>query len=134
MIQLTAQTRILLATRCADFRKGIDGMAAICRLELAKDPRSGTLFVFINRSRTMIRALQYDGSGFWLMTKRLSKGTFQGWPAPGEVMHGMDAARLSLMLRVLPREGKAAPAPLKTRPEVKNPGVSLATRYPGSAH
>jgi hypothetical protein len=42
--------------------------------------RWGTLFVFINRSKTMVRTLAYDGTGFWLMTKRLSKGKFQGWP------------------------------------------------------
>jgi transposase len=39
-------------------------------------PRSGTLFVFINRNKTMVRSLIYDGTGFWLMTKRLSKGRF----------------------------------------------------------
>lgn len=42
--------------------------------------RTGTLFVFINRRQTMLRALCYDGSGFWLINKRLSKGRFQDWP------------------------------------------------------
>ena len=45
MIQLSHQTRILLATQPADFRKGIDGIVALCRGELAQDPRSGTYFV-----------------------------------------------------------------------------------------
>ncbi len=64
MIQLTAQTKILLATTPADFRCGIDGLAALCRLQIKHDPRCQTLFVFINRSKTMIRALTYDGTGF----------------------------------------------------------------------
>ncbi|WP_051303398.1 IS66 family insertion sequence element accessory protein TnpB [Psychromonas aquimarina] len=74
MILLTANTSILLAVQPADFRCGIDGFAAICHRQLAQDPRSGTLFVFINRNKTMLRALNYDGMVFWLMTKRLSKG------------------------------------------------------------
>jgi len=98
MIQLSNQTPILLATQAADFRKGIDGLAAVCRLELKKDPANGTYFVFINRSRTMIRVLAYDGSGFWLMTKRLSKGRFQGWPTSHSSINPMAAKNLRIIL------------------------------------
>lgn len=80
MIHLTADTQILLATEPVDFRCGIDGFAALCRHQLKQEPRSGALFVFTNRRRTMLRALCYDGSGFWLMSKRLTKGRFQDWP------------------------------------------------------
>ncbi|EPJ48881.1 MAG: putative transposition helper protein, IS66 [Osedax symbiont Rs1] len=97
MIQLTAQTKILLATTPADFRCGIDGLAALCRLKLKHDPRCQTLFVFINRSKTMIRALAYDGTGFWLMTKRLSKGKFSGWPTTG-VINALAATELRALL------------------------------------
>jgi transposase len=67
MIHLTSQTPILIATSPADFRMGIDGLAAICRSRLTHEPRSGILFVFINRNKTMIRTLAYDGTGFWLL-------------------------------------------------------------------
>ena len=80
MMQLTAKTQIWLATKPADFRCGIDGFVALCQQQLNQDPRSGHWFVFINRSDTMIRVLCYDGSGFWLMSKRLSKGRFSQWP------------------------------------------------------
>jgi len=80
MIYLTADTPILIAIAPADFRQGIDGLAAVCRHKLLVNPRSGTVFVFINRNKTMVRALSYDGTGFWLMTKRLSKGKFKRWP------------------------------------------------------
>ena len=80
MIHLTAQTRIELALQPLDFRKGIDGVAACCHERLQTHPRSGTLFVFFNRSRTAIRVLAYENaqahSGYWLMAKRLSKGRF----------------------------------------------------------
>ena len=80
MIQLTPQMRILLAVEAVDFRKGIDGLAGICRHVLSTDPFSGSVFIFRNRARTAIRALTYDGQGFWLCHKRLSKGTFHWWP------------------------------------------------------
>ncbi len=49
MIQITPQMRILVATVPADFRKGIDGLARLCREELDADPFCGALFVFHNR-------------------------------------------------------------------------------------
>lgn len=98
MIHLTADTQILLATKSADFRCGIDGFVAICRRALASDPRSGALFVFINRSKTMVRSLSYDGTGFWLMTKRLSKGKFQSWPKSNEILSPVAAKQLRALL------------------------------------
>jgi len=98
MIHLTASTKILIATEPADFRKGIDGLSAVCRLQLANDPRAGTVFVFINRSKTMVRALTYDGTGFWLMTKRLSTGKFQRWPRSTTPISIMLATQLRQLL------------------------------------
>lgn len=98
MILMTAETRILLATHAQDFRKGFDGFIAACQLELKKDPRSGALFVFINRSKTMIRVLTFDGSGYWLMTKRLSKGTYRGWPTSDASVSALDAKQLQQLL------------------------------------
>jgi transposase len=72
--------KILLAMEPADFRKGIDGLARLCRVELQSDPLSGAVFVFRNRRATALKILAYDGQGFWLCHKRLSKGRFQWWP------------------------------------------------------
>lgn len=76
MIQVTPHMRILVAVNPVDFRKGIDGLAAVCRQKLERDPFSGTMFVFVNKSRQALRLLVYDGQGFWLCHKRLSKGRF----------------------------------------------------------
>jgi transposase len=81
MIQITSQTRVLLAILAVDGRLGIDGLVGLCRSILAADPLDGTLFVFRNRSGKSIRILAYDGQGFWLCTKRLSSGKFKHWPA-----------------------------------------------------
>ena len=80
MLSIAPQMRILVAVAPADFRKGIDGLAGLCRNILREDPFSGCVFVFRNRRATAIKVLVYDGQGFWLCQKRLSKGRFQWWP------------------------------------------------------
>jgi transposase len=81
MIQVTPQMKVLVAVEAADFRRGIDGLAQLCRASLKADPFSGAVFVFRNRRRTAIKLLVYDGQGFWLCHKRLSKGCFRWWPS-----------------------------------------------------
>ena len=99
MLQLTAQTRVLVAIEPADFRKGIDGLARMCRDALSSDPFSGTVFVFRNRRGTAIKVLAYDGQGFWLCQKRLSRGRFGHWPGGrGEVSHELLAHQLQVLL------------------------------------
>ena len=66
MIQITPQMRICLAIEPVDFRKGIDGLAQLCRQKLQVDPMAGVLFVFANRRRKALKVLVYDGQGFWL--------------------------------------------------------------------
>jgi transposase len=80
VIQITPQMRILVAVEAVDFRKGIDGLARVCKEGLKGDPFSGCLFIFRNRRRTAIKCLSYDGQGYWLMQKRLSTGKFRFWP------------------------------------------------------
>jgi transposase len=100
MIQITPQMRVLVAIEAVDFRRGIDGLARTCRAVLGSDPFSGTVFVFRNRRSTAIRVLVYDGQGFWLCYKRLSKGRFRWWPMPGDrVVHPLQAHELQVLLR-----------------------------------
>lgn len=80
MIQITAHMRILLAVEPVDFRKGIDGLVALCRQRLHAEPMQGALFVFCSRSAKALKILVYDSQGFWLCQKRLSMGRFGGWP------------------------------------------------------
>ena len=81
MIQVTPQMRIVAAVEPADFRRGIDGLARLCKEVLKHDPFSGWVFVFRNRSAKALKILVYDGQGFWLCHKRLSSGRFGWWPA-----------------------------------------------------
>ena len=103
MIQVTPQMRVLIAIEPVDLRRGIDGLAQLCRSKLHEDPFAGTVFVFGNRRRKAIKLLTYDGQGFWLCQKRLSSGTFRWWPSSRD-----DAASAALQvheLQVLIRAG-----------------------------
>jgi transposase len=98
MIQITPQMRIFIALEDIDFRKGIDGLAAACRQRLQQDPFSGALFLFRNRQHSSLKVLVYDGQGFWLCTKRLSKGKFHWWPNQKDVSIPIQAHELQTLL------------------------------------
>jgi len=98
MIQITPQMRVLVAVEAVDFRRGIDGLAQLCRTVLATDPFTGTAFVFRSRRRTAIKVLVYDGQGFWLCHKRLSKGTFRWWPSSQKSAADLQAHELQVLL------------------------------------
>lgn len=111
MIQITPQMRILVAVQPADFRKGIDGLARLCREVLKQDPFRGWVFVFRNRSATALKILVYDGQGFWLCHKRLSTGQFRWWPGHAtEPAQSLAAHQLQVLLSAgNPHGTQAAP-------------------------
>ena len=53
MLQLTPQMKILVAVEPVDGRKGIDGLAQVCRQKLAEDPFSGCVFIFRRRGTSI---------------------------------------------------------------------------------
>lgn len=82
MLILPPSVRIFLAAGATDLRLGFDGLAGRVREVLGRDVLSGATFLFCNARRTRVRCLYFDGTGLWLMTKRLEQGTF-AWPAVG---------------------------------------------------
>lgn len=90
--------RILVAVQPVDGRKGIDSLARLCRQVLGQDPFSGVVFVFRNRSGTAVRLLSFDGQGFWLAQKRLSRGRFPHWPVSGGTAATLEAYQAQLLL------------------------------------
>ena len=79
MIPTGPATKVYLALGTTDLRKGFEGLGDLVRHQMKEDPMSGHLFVFANRNRTRVKLLYWDGSGTWLLTKRLAKGRFS-WP------------------------------------------------------
>jgi transposase len=120
MIQITPHMRILVAVETVDLRRGIDGLAQLCKEALRSDPFSGTLFVFRNRKATTIKVLAYDGQGFWICQKRLSKGRFRWWPGnAGETAKALEAHQLQLLLAAgNPQAAEAAPAWRRITPAI----------------
>lgn len=116
MIQLAPQFRILVAIEPVDGRKGIDALARLCREKLDADPFSGCVFLFRTRRGIAIKLLAYDGQGFWIATKRLSKGRFQWWPTGTEPARTLRAHQAQLLLAAGNPETEALPAwrPLNT--------------------
>jgi len=76
MLSLTAATRIYLYRGICDMRKSFDALCGIVRSDLGEDPLSGSLFVFVNRTRGMVKLLYWDRDGLALWYKRLEKGHF----------------------------------------------------------
>jgi transposase len=110
VIQITPQMRILVAVAPQDFRKGIDGLARICREVLDTDPFGGTRVVFRNRRQTALRVRCYDGQGFWLAHKRLSRGRFRWWPTSATATTAREAQPLPrLIVAGAPAARDAAP-------------------------
>lgn len=90
MLSFAGSLRVFVAVEPCDLRKSFDGLYAVASEQLGEDPRSGAIFVFCNRRRNRLKILYFDGSGLWVMAKRLEEGTFW-WPknteAEGKKLH-----------------------------------------------
>ena len=79
----TASLKIYVALEPQDMRKSFNGLSELALVHLGGRLDRDALFVFTNRTRTRIKLLYFDGTGLWVATKRLEKGTFS-WPAASE--------------------------------------------------
>ncbi len=89
MLSIGGTTRVFLAVQPVDLRGSFDRLYGYVTEVLREDPRSGHWFCFTNKRRSRIKILVFDGSGLWVLNKRLCSGRFT-WP---------EAARPSLSLR-----------------------------------
>lgn len=94
------QVRIWLCTTPTDMRKSFDGLSALIVSRLQEDPTSGQLFVFINRRKTHLKILYFDGAGFCIWFKRLEQGQFH-IRATADAKQLFDWTQLKLLLEGL---------------------------------
>jgi transposase len=80
-----------------DGRLGIDGLRGLVSNVLRQDVLAGHVFAFCNGRRNRVRCLLFDGSGFWLATKRLERATFD-WPKDEAAVAQMSLSQLRLLL------------------------------------
>lgn len=79
MLSFSGSLKVFVAVEACDMRKGFNGLHALVTQRLGEDPRAGALFVFTNRRHNRLKILCWDGTGFWVLSKRLEEGTFS-WP------------------------------------------------------
>jgi transposase len=102
----TRGLRVCLAAQPADLRRSFEGLALLVRGALKEDERSSQIFVFTNKRKDRIRLLYWDGTGLWLMTKKLEAGNFS-WPKvpEGAAKIALRAEALEMLLSGLDLKG-----------------------------
>ncbi len=96
-MNLLQQTRRIFAySTPVDMRKGFLGLEGMVRTALQKDPLSGDIFVFVNRSGTHLKCLLWDRTGFVIIYKRLEHGKFRFYGS--ETQLELDKIRFDLLL------------------------------------
>lgn len=109
MLNLSAATRVFVATAPVDLRGSFNRLFALTQSMLRQDPLSGHWFVFTNRPRNRIKILFWDGSGLWCCAKRLERGRFSWVPADGDQacasLRGEELIALLSGLEVREKEG-----------------------------
>jgi transposase len=83
MLSFTGSLKVFVAVEPCDMRKGFNGLYAAVLERLGEDPKAGALYVFCNRRHNRLKILYWDGTGLWVLTKRLEQGTFS-WPTACE--------------------------------------------------
>jgi len=96
IIDLT-QVKIFLRPGRTDMRKAINGLTVIVQEVMKHDPLSGSVFIFCNRERKLIKAVYWDKTGFWLSQKRLEKNKFP-WPQDETEAKELTAEELKMLL------------------------------------
>ncbi len=97
MFALSSSHSYLLYSQPTDMRKSFDALCGLVRSELKRDPLSGEVFLFLNRSRTHLKLLHWESGGLVLYYKRLEKGTFAP-PTGNGTAHALNWADLVLMV------------------------------------
>jgi transposase len=90
MLAFPAAIKIYVAVQPVDMRKQFNGLWSAVQEQLHEDPKNGAVFAFINKERTRLKLLYWDGTGVWVLAKRLEQGRFS-WPRSAD-----DRTKLSL--------------------------------------
>lgn len=125
MIGSTRQVRVFAYGAPADLRKGFDGLAAIVREEMSRDPMAGDFCLFVSKNRQRAKVLLWDGTGLCLYAKRLEQGRFAClWNDASRAKVELTMSELQLFLEGSTLVGKLrlSPAPFERKSLVKRSG------------
>jgi transposase len=99
MLSFSGALKIYVALEACDMRMAFNGLYAAVSQHLGMNPQSGALFAFSNKRRTRLKILYWDGTGLWVLSKRLEKGSFS-WPktgSDGQKTISLDPAALAML-------------------------------------
>jgi transposase len=92
-----SRVRVWLYSHPTDMRRSFDGLSAMVKRELAEEPTDGSLYVFVNRRKTLMKVLYFETGGYCVWSKRLEQGQFQvRWNV--ERKGGVDLTALKLII------------------------------------
>ena len=125
MITGTRQIRVWACAVPVNMRKSFDGLFAVTRLQMGRDPLAGDMFLFVARNRKQARVLHWDGTGLVIMAKRLEKGRFNApWEGDRDKPWCLTPSELALFLegsRLVGRFEVSPPELLAARTSCSNP-------------
>jgi transposase len=100
MLSFSGSLKVFVAVEPCDMRRSFNGLHDAVTTRLMENPKSGSIYAFTNKRRTLLKILYWDGSGLWVLAKRLEKGTFS-WPKSSDVRDGkirLNSTALALLL------------------------------------
>ena len=97
MIVDLSKVKIYIHPGYTDLRKAVNGLSIIVQEMMKKDPFNGSVYLFCNRERKLLKAVYWDKTGFWLSQKRLEKDKYP-WPLTREEVQELNVEELSMLL------------------------------------
>ena len=110
MISLAPGTKGFLACRLIDRRGGFNGLAAKVQQVIGANPFDGSLFMFRGKRGDYFTAIDWDGTGLWLLAKKLETGRFV-WPPPVDGAMTLSPAQLAVLIEAMDWRRSVTPAP-----------------------
>jgi transposase len=100
MLSFSGSLKVFVAVEPCDMRRSFNGLHDAVANLLKEDPKSGSIFAFTNKRRSLLKILYWDGTGIWILAKRLERDTFS-WPKASDVKDGklrLNSTALAMLL------------------------------------
>ena len=110
VISLAPGTKVFLACRPINLRNGFGGLAAKAQQVIGEDPFSGHLFIFRGKRGDYFKGIYWDGTGMWLIAKRLEKCRFV-WPPIVDGSMTLAPAQFAILVEAMDWRRTIAPPP-----------------------